>query len=127
MKTLTLRTGELQQISLALFQGWDSYKNKVNLTPKALYSLIALKRNIETHARTLQDTVNALAEKNGGIVQPNGSFEIPDEKKIGLQDALNEFAKEQVEIEYRPICLGENDQLPIELMDILFQFLEMAE
>lgn len=125
MNTTTLASGELQQISLALFQDWEKYKSQIRMTPIGLYKLLALKRNIETHARTLQDTVAMIAEECGGVPNEQGGYNIPDDRKDELQQRLNEFATQEVQVEYNPIVITDGDNLPIELMDILFSFLEV--
>lgn len=125
MNTTTLASGELQQISVTLFQDWEKYKNEIRMTPTGLYKLLALKRNLEGHARTLQETVGMIAEECGGIPNENGGFTIPDDRKDELQKRLNEFAVQEVQVDYNPVLITDGDSLPLELMDILFAFLEV--
>lgn len=127
MATIKMTTGELQTLVELFVQNWASEKDRIRLGPKALYSLIGLKKKIEDHARTMQETIAMMAEQAGGTPNEMGGYQIPPENREELNKKLNDLSKEEVELEYTPIDVAPNDIIPVGLMDTLFNFINLLD
>ena len=88
-------------------------------------NIIKLKKELERQGAVIQETVATLAEQSGGERQQNGSYKIPEDKIASLNAQLDDFGKEEIEIEYTPIRIKESDNVPPTLMDALFDFIEL--
>lgn len=120
-----ITTGEIRKICEDLFPIWEESRKQIKCSGKTTYNIIKLKKELEKHLITIQDTVMTMAEQSGGIRQDNGSYRVPEDKVEELNTKLSEFSESTIEIEYSPIALSENDEIPPVVMDALFDFIEM--
>lgn len=122
----TITTAQVRNIGEDLLPNWNDQRSQIQLSGKSMFNLIKLKKELEKHLGEIQETVVSLAEQVGGEMQPQtGSYKIPPEKVEELNEKLAEFSKEEVEIEFTPIVMTENDYLPPILMEAIFDFIEM--
>lgn len=122
----SITTAEVRNIGEDLLPNWNDQRSQIQLSGKSMFNLIKLKKELEKHLGEIQETVVSLAEQVGGEMQPQtGSYKIPPEKVEELNKKLAEFSKEEVEIEFTPIVMTENDYLPPILMEAIFDFIEM--
>lgn len=127
MNTITMKNGDIRQISFTLESSWDSMKGAIKVSGKALYSIIAIKRKLSELANVITESFLVIGQNHGGEVQPDGSLKIPDENIPEVNNLLTEIAMEEQTVEFKPIVLGENDDIPAGLMELLFDFIEMAD
>lgn len=123
IKEITM--GEARVLGMTVLNNWESQISNIQLSGKALYNLIGIKRELEQCVLKIQETVSTLAKNVGGEPQDNGSFKIPEDKVDELNTQLQEFNEEKVEIQYSPVKVGEKDNLPPIFMDALFDFIEI--
>lgn len=121
--TITKRTGEVREMAFAMLNVWDKARGEIKLNGRAMYNLIAIRRQINALSDTTTEAIRLLAENNGGI-QEGANMRIPDDKIETVNAAINEMYKEEQTIEYNPIVLHDEDFLPVELMDIFFEFIK---
>lgn len=124
-KTLTIN--EIQTIGQAFFPIWNGEQSSIKLPAKSMYRLISLKKTLENEITKIQEAVAKIAEDNGGVPKETGGYDIPDEKIADTNKALFELSRETVDIEYQPIVIAGDSELPPVLMDVLFDFLEVVE
>ena len=119
----TLTTAQMREIGGQLFGSWEEHKKDIKLTPKALYSLIALKKNIEAKLTVIEETLMELALQYGGEPQPNGSITIPPEKRMEANVAFQDMGDEIIEIDFSPIILQDDSVVPLPIYEALFDFI----
>lgn len=123
----TLTTGEIRVLGGDLVKNWEEVKKEIKLSGKQLFALIGLKKQIESHLMTVEETVMQLALQYGAEPQPDGSAKIPEDKRQEAFAALNDFGRETIEIESPEILVGEEDNLPISIIEPLFDFIKFKE
>ena len=121
----TITTAQVRNICEDLLPNWETERKNIQLSGRDMYSIIKLKKELEKKLGEIQETVATLAEQSGGERQDNGSYKIPPEKIEDLNNELAAFSDEEVEIEYTPIKIKNDDVLPPVLMDCLFDFIDM--
>lgn len=121
----TITTAQVRNICEDLLPNWETERKNIQVSGRDMYSIIKIKKELEKKLGEIQETVTTLAEQSGGERQDNGSYKIPPEKIEDLNNELAAFSDEEVEIEYTPIKIKNDDVLPPVLMDCLFDFIEM--
>lgn len=121
----SLTTTELRGIINEISECWGNDRNNIKVGVNSMYNIIKLKKELERQGVIIQETVATLAEQSGGEKQQNGSYKIPEDKIAALNVQLDDFGKEEIEIEYTPIKIKESDNVPPTLMDALFDFIEL--
>lgn len=121
----TITTAQVRNICEDLLPNWETERKNIQLSGRDMYSIIKIKKELEKKLGEIQETVATLAEQSGGERQGNGSYKIPPEKIESLNNELAAFSDEEVEIEYTPIKIKNDDVLPPVLMDCLFDFIDM--
>lgn len=121
----TITTAQVRNICEDLLPNWETERKNIQLSGRDMYSIIKIKKELEKKLGEIQETVATLAEQSGGERQDNGSYKIPPEKIESLNNELAAFSDEEVEIEYTPIKIKNDDVLPPVLMDCLFDFIDM--
>lgn len=127
MATISMKNGDIRQISFTLDSSWDSMKGSIRVSGKTLYSIIALKRKLSDMANVITESFIVVGQNHGGQPQQDGSLKIPDENIPEVNKLLTEIAVEEQTIDFKPIVLNENDDIPAGLMELLFDFIEMAD
>lgn len=127
MNSITMKNGDIRQISFTLDTSWEGLKGDIKVSGKVLYSIIALKRKLTTMANDVTESFLVIGQNHGGEAQPDGSMKIPDEQIEEVNKLLSEVANETQDFEYKPIVLAEGDEIPATLMELLFDFIEMAD
>lgn len=125
MATLTMKNGDIRQISFELMSRWEAIRPQIKLSGKSTYALIALKRKLVEVGDSVTEAFMTVGQSLGGEIDNQGRMQIPPEKVEEANKSLSEIALETTEIEYTPIVVGEDESLPIDLMDLLFDFLEV--
>lgn len=123
--TKTLKNGDIRQISFDLENQWDRLKSQIKVSGKTLYAIISIKKTLSEIGRTVAEAFFTVGQNAGGSDNGDGSMKIPDDKIDEVNTALTEIANTQTDIEYIPIILGENDSVPVEIMDLLFDFISI--
>lgn len=123
----TITLGDVQSIGNTIFPNWDSLIGETKLNSVALYSIIALKKKIQSHYVDIQDTVMQVALKHGGEVTTQGMLRVPPESVEAVNKELEPIYSQKVEIECVPIKLGPSDEVPARLMEAFFDFVEIKE
>lgn len=127
-KVTKITVGQLTSIAPALLRSWDEHKAKINMRGKILFAFIGLKKDLEKRLAEAQETIALIAEQHDGVFKEEiGGFEIPEEKRAACNKAIDEVVKEEIEIAHTPIVLNENEFLPAEILDAIYDFVEMAE
>lgn len=124
-KTLTIN--DIQGIAQVLFPVWNTNQAAIKLSAKSMYRLISLKKILETEVGKIQEAVAKIAEDHGGTPKEMGGYDIPDDKIAETNEALFELSKETVDIEFQPIVIDSESELPPTVMEVLFDFLEVVE
>lgn len=128
MTTKTITINELTFFASNFLRVWNEEKSQITVKGKSLFHLIGLKKEIEKHLAQSQEGVALLAEQCGGIFkQEIGGFEIPPENQVEANKAIGEFGRTEVMVHYTPIVVGVEDIIPIELLDLIFDYIELAE
>lgn len=127
MATISMKNGDIRQISFTLDTNWDQIKRGLSVSGKSLYSIIALKRKLAEMAGVITESFLVIGQNHGGQVQQDGSLKVPDDQIPEVNKLLTEVALETQEISYQPIVLKDSDDIPAELMELLFDFIEMRE
>lgn len=125
--TKQMKNGDVRQIAYELEGIWNQQKNEIKISGRALYNLIALKKRLQEESTVITESFMVIGQNNGGVLQENGSMKIPDENIAEVNKLLSEVANEEISIEYSPIKLVDSDNLPSELMELLFDFIEFAD
>ena len=124
MNDIVLTNAKIRYIAEFFGPKWDSIKGEVKLSGKALYNMIAVKRQVLEKAQDIDGVIMALADRFGGEVLQNGSIHFPEDKVSEVNSALQEAMNVEATIQFNPICLKGNDTLPADLMEALFDFIE---
>jgi hypothetical protein len=61
----------------------------------------------------------------GGTPQEDGSIRIPDENIQEVNIKLQDFGNEIIDVEYGEIKLLEEDYIPIEILEALYDFITL--
>lgn len=127
-KVKSITTQKLMDVGSTLLRTWDEHKSKIQIRGKALFAFISLKKDLEKKLNEVQETIATIAEQHNGVFKPEiGGFEIPPEQRASANKVIDEVLKEEVEIAYTPITLREEDTMPAEVLDAIFDFVELAE
>lgn len=121
----TMKNGDIRQISFDLENQWEGLKSQIKVSGKSLYAIISIKKTLSEIGRTVAEAFFTVGQNAGGSDNGDGSMKIPDDKIDEVNTALTEIANTQTDIEYIPIILGENDSVPVEIMDLLFDFISI--
>lgn len=126
IKTITIN--ELTFVASGLMRVWNSHKASLQMKGKSLFNLVGLKKEFETHLSQSQETVAALAEQHGGIFkQEIGGYEIPLDHQEAANVAITEFSKTNIDINYNPIIIRDEDIVPAELLELIFEYVEFLD
>lgn len=125
MATLEIKNGDIRQIGFSLLTQWEGIRPLIALKGKDLYHLIALKKNIEQRFQAVNETFMAIGQRYGGEIDERGNMKIPDENIEIVNKELTAVANETESIEYTPIHIGDGDNIPTEILEILFDFIEV--
>lgn len=125
MSTRQMKIGDVRQIGFLLVTQWESLKDRVTVSGKSMYALIALKRTLEAKFQEINETFLEVGQRHGGYANEQGNLQIPEDKIETVNTELTEIANEMIDIDYREILLRDGDYLPPELMEALFEFIEV--
>ena len=120
-KTTTFN--EVEYIFNCLSQEWVGFVKEIHLSNKDLYNLIALKRAIEEKHQIIQETVATIMRSHGAEENEQGILKVGEDKINVVNAELTKLSKEEIEIEFTPVKLREQDSIPTALMDILYDFI----
>lgn len=123
--TKELTNGQLREIGFALAKAWNSQKAQIKLTGKDLFHLLQLKHEIDQQNSVLNEAFMAIGEAHGGTPNEQGNLQIPEDEVAAVNKELTEIALQKTSIEYTPIKIKEDSGLPVDLMEILLDFLEV--
>lgn len=125
MATKTLPLGQMGNIATIFMNQWEQHKGEVRLSGKSLYSLLAIRKIATEQLQQLQETAFTLAKNAGGTEMQNGGIKVPDDKVDEVNRELNDLQNSDFTLEYTPIVIGDNDNLPIAFMEALYEFIEL--
>lgn len=125
MNTISMKNGEIRQIAIALEGLWGDIKQNLKVSGKTMYNVIALRRTLTEQAQVIQETFYTIGQNNGGTATEDGGLKIPDENIPEVNRLLNEVANTEQEISYNPIVITDNDEVPADFLELLFDFISM--
>lgn len=109
-----------------VFSGWQSYSKDIKLGTVSLYNLIAFKKAIEAKEMNIEETIRTIF-LNNGAVDDQGMLKLPEDKQEKVTEEIDELGRQTEEVEYKTITVANGDNLPVELMEVLFDFIELKE
>lgn len=109
-----------------VFSGWQSYSKDIKLGTVSLYNLIAFKKAIEAKEMNIEETIRTIFLNNGAI-DDQGMLKLPEDKQEKVTEEIDELGRQTEEVEYKTITVANGDNLPVELMEVLFDFIELKE
>lgn len=109
-----------------VFSGWQSYSKDIKLGTVSLYNLIAFKKAIEAKEMNIEETIRTIF-LNNGAVDDQGMLKLPEDKQEDVTKEIDELGRQTEEVEYKTITVANGDNLPVELMEVLFDFIELKE
>lgn len=123
----TMKNGDLRAMGLALGQIWNTKKHEIKMTGKNTLYLLKLKSEIDKQNVIINDAFMAIGSTHGGTMSEEGNMTIPKEEIEAVNKELREIAEESTDIEYTPLKIEEDDQLPLEIMEILLPFIDLED
>lgn len=112
---------------LALLDNWNDNINEVKLSMKSMYGLLKLKKNIENEFNRVNDLIRIIAEKYGANIQQDGSFKLPPEHIAEANKELDELGQTDIDFEYTPITVREEDNIPPKMFEAILDFVELED
>lgn len=106
---------------------WENDKKDMKLTGRALFNLIGLKKNVEAQLVKTQETLVALAQQNHGEPDGKGNYNIPEDYRGQMNKDMNDFAEQEIEIEYEEIKLKDSDVVSAEFLDSIYDFVKFED
>lgn len=106
---------------------WENDKKDMKLTGRALFNLIGLKKNVEAQLIKTQETLVALAQQNHGEPDGKGNYNIPEDCREQMNKDMNDFAEQEIEIEYEEIKLKDSDNISAEFLDSIYDFVKFED
>lgn len=118
---------EVRKIFNELMENWETNKTQIKMSPKSLYNLVGLKKALETAFVQANETLILMLESNGATQNAQGGYQIPEEKREEVTKMMNELGETKVPIEYNEIKISTEDSIPVDILDALYDFIDMAE
>lgn len=125
MATLMMKNGDIRAMGMELAATWQTARTNLKLSGKSTFALIGIKKQIEELTDKLNEAFLSVGLSHDGKVQEDGSIRVPPERIEEVNKKLTEIATEETMIDYTPIAIGDDDQMPTDLMDLFFNFIEM--
>lgn len=126
--TIKLPVFKIREAGLALTLKWEESKSTIHFSNvKRLYNLLSVKKAILEVFGTIQETATEIVLKNGGSVGADGTAVFEDEARDKIIAALNEFNKEEVEITFNKLIITDEDIVPIEILEPMYDFVEFQD
>ena len=111
----SIKIEELRVNGLALLDQWNDNINDVRLTMKSMYALLKLKKSIENEFNRVNDLIRIIAEKYGATII------------IEANKELDELGQTDIDFEYTPITVREEDNLPPKMFEAILDFVELED
>lgn len=126
--TKEMKIVEMSFAANTLLAAWNTSKKEITLKGRPLFNLIGLKKELENHLLQTQETMTTMAEQFDGVFdgQING-YRIPPERQDEANKAIREFTMGTIVINYELIKIGPEDNVPVDILEAIFDFVEMAE
>lgn len=124
--TYTLTSENIVNLTGTLSKYWDEWKNHFNSSMRNLYNLIGIKNILVERTKDIQEALKAVALTNGAT-EINGEINIPEDKKKLIDNKVTEFGKELITFDAPQIVLKAEDNIPVDCMDLLFDFIKIEE
>lgn len=123
--TKELKGEQIRELGFMFQKVWEKEKKDVKLSPKTLYNVLKLKKEIDKHCASIEDAMVLILEQENCENQGNGRYNIPEEKRDIVGDKFDELADQILEIEYSPLVITDDDVLPTSIFEALFDFIEI--
>lgn len=123
----SIKIEELRVNGLALLNEWNDSINDVHLTMKSMYALLKLKKSIENEFNRVNDLIRIIAEKYGATINQDGSFKIPQEHIKEANKELDELGQTDIDFEYTPVTIREEDNVPPKMFEAILDFVELED
>lgn len=123
----SIKIEELRVNGLALLNEWNDNINDVHLTMKSMYALLKLKKSIENEFNRVNDLIRIIAEKYGATINQDGSFKIPQEHIAEANKELDELGQTDIDFEYTPVTVKEEDNIPPKMFEAILDFVELED
>ena len=116
-------TIQIRDFGNRLLSTWEEEKENISLSGRSLYNLISLKRKIEEEFHAVEEALVLMLKKHGAeLDEATGALRVPPERQAEAQKALEPFGEETISIEYAEIKMQEDSQIPVKLLEVLFDF-----
>lgn len=126
MATREMTLGEASASGQYMINNWNDLKGDIKLKAVNMYSLLGIRKTMQEKAQLIQESVIEFARSAGGI-EESGGVRVPDDKIEEVNAQLKELQEQTFDLEYKPITITADESLPIDLMDILFEFIIISE
>lgn len=104
---------------------WEASKKEIKLPVKPMYALLKLKKSFESELGKVDDFLSFVCDKHDGTRLENGGFQIPEEHRAAALEELEEFGFTEVEFEYTPIQINEDDSIPATILESIFDYVDI--
>ncbi len=122
-----MTTAAVRQSAAQALNAWEESKKDIKLPAKDLFILIGLKKQLEQKLSEIEEAIMMVAIKHNGVQNEDGSISIPEESRVAAGKELNDFAKEEININSDKIFIDSDSFLPIPIFEAFYDFLEIKE
>lgn len=124
MKELTMTNAQIRAMADVVVGKWSDFKGEIKLTGRQTYNLVTIKRKITELTSDINDSMMTIAERFNGDVHQDGSISFPEDVTTQVNKEIIDVMNTEVTISFNPIAISEDDNLPVDLMESLFEFIE---
>lgn len=121
----TLKIEEVRASAITILKNWEVNKNNIKLPIKSMYNLLKLKKTFETEVARVDDLIKIIMEKYGAVLQENGSFKVPEDKVAEVNKEMQELGETEVDIEYSPIQIADDSNIPSDIFEAILDFVDI--
>lgn len=124
---ITMKVRDFNSVARELLTNWSEMRGRIHAPGKTVYGVISLKKRFEETYETMAQTMVSIVESNGGHLEQDGSFAFDDEHRPEIDRLMQEFHNSDITISATPVVLRAEDELPAELIEIFFDFIQYQE
>lgn len=124
MKEITLTNAQIRAMADTIVGKWDSFKGEIKLSGRQVYNLITIKRRIIELTQSINDSMVTIAERFNGDIHQDGSISFADDVTKQVNQEIVDVMNTEISISFNPVAVSEDDNLPVDLVEALFEFIE---
>lgn len=123
----TVKIDYLRYNGVKFLNEWEKEKNNIKLSMKSMYSLMKLKKGLEQEFDKINEMIKLIADKYNATINEDGSFQFSLDKVDEADHEMRELSQTEIDFEYSPIQLNDDSYLPPNILDAIFDFVEIDE